>query len=67
MVNSQSPASKMMAPKFFPQIEDFPELNDNHHFFNSKKFKTKVRSSSPSKIFPLFILYRFSPPPMVAI
>jgi hypothetical protein len=24
MINSQSPASKNMAPKFSPQVEDFP-------------------------------------------
>ena len=51
-VNSQPPISNYMTANFTPQSEDFPNfpINDNHHFFNSKKPKSKARSVSPPRI-----------------
>jgi len=41
IVNNQSPISKSIEINHPLNNDHFPSLNDNHHFFNSKKIKHK--------------------------
>lgn len=50
IVNRQPPVSNLRTSSSPLCVEDFPDLNDKHHFFNSKKSKPKVRSPTSSKI-----------------
>lgn len=49
VTNRQPPVSNVIVPKPSRHIDDFPNLNDSHHFFNSKKSKSKARPLSPTK------------------
>ncbi|KAL4091786.1 hypothetical protein QTP88_026420 [Uroleucon formosanum] len=50
VTNRQPPVSNSNVPKPTHYVEDFPNLNDSHHFFNSKKPKSKARPLSPTKM-----------------
>ena len=43
IVNSQPPVSEAFKPNAPLHEENFPDLNDSHHFFNSRKPKQKTR------------------------
>ncbi|KAL4154594.1 hypothetical protein QTP88_000451 [Uroleucon formosanum] len=47
---AQPPVSNSNVPKPTHYVEDFPNLNDSHHFFNSKKPKSKACPLSPTKM-----------------
>ncbi|KAL4099052.1 hypothetical protein QTP88_023547 [Uroleucon formosanum] len=49
-LQTQPPVSNSNVPKPTHYVEDFPNLNDSHHFFNSKKPKSKARPLSPTKM-----------------
>ncbi|KAL4091657.1 hypothetical protein QTP88_026314 [Uroleucon formosanum] len=50
ITNRHPPVSNSNVPKPTHYVEDFPNLNDSHHFFNSKKPKSKARPLSPTKM-----------------
>ena len=50
VTNRQPPVSNSNVPKPTYYVENFPNLNDSHHFFNSKKPKSKARPLSPTKM-----------------
>lgn len=63
IVNRQPPVFNLKATKYPLHVENFNDLNDKHHFFNSNKPKPKIRSSTSSKIdLSLFLLPSYSFP-----
>jgi len=49
VTNRQPPVSNSTVPKPTRYVENIPNLNDSHHFFNSKMSKSKARPLSPPK------------------
>lgn len=63
VTNRQPPAPNENVPNPSRYVEDFPNLNDSHHFFNSKKPKSNARPLSPTKKnFSLSSKPSYSPP-----
>jgi len=44
VVKSQPPISEILKPNISLEEENFPRLNNHHHYFNSRKTKQKSRS-----------------------
>jgi len=51
VVNSQSPNTNITKPTTLPNEGNFPSLNESHHFFNSRKNKSKSHSVPNKNIF----------------
>lgn len=60
IVNKQSPSSHFIKPYSPALNENYPILNDRHHFFNSKKPKAKIHHAAP-------LVKHFSPLPRLLL
>jgi hypothetical protein len=62
IVNNQPPTSEFIEINSPLHNDHFPSLNDNHHFFNSKKIKHKSSPSQSKGHFTLPVVQSYSPP-----